>query len=119
MSLGHWLLLSEGVAATLPTNPEVMKFAYALRHGSMKVGMYAPVGEDKQTPHKQDELYVIVSGNGFFEKGGERRPFSCKDVIFVAAGEDHRFVDFTADFATWVIFWGVEGGERGAGAKAS
>jgi hypothetical protein len=24
----------------------------------------------------------------------------------------HRFEDFTDDFATWVIFYGPEGGER-------
>ena len=119
MSVGNWLLSSKDVAATLPTDPETMRFAYALRHGTMKVGLYAPVGADTQTPHKQDELYVIVSGSGFFEKGGERRPFTSNDVIFVLAGEDHRFVDFTADFAAWVIFWGVEGGEREAKSKAS
>jgi hypothetical protein len=25
----------------------------------------------------------------------------------------HKFVDFTSDFAVWVIFYGPEGGERG------
>lgn len=119
MSVGDWLLSSRDVAATLPTDPQVMRFAYALRHGTMKVGLYAPVGEDAQTPHKQDELYVIVSGSGLFEKQGERHPFTSNDVIFVPAGEHHRFVDFTADFSAWVIFWGVEGGERGAESKVN
>ena len=119
MSVGDWLLSLRDVADTLPSDPEVMGFAYALRHGTMKVGLYAPVGEDNQTPHKQDELYVIVSGSGLFEKEAERRPFTANDVIFVPAGEHHRFVDFTDDFAAWVIFWGVEGGERGTGSKVS
>lgn len=119
MSAGDWLLSPRDVAATLPTDPKVMRFAYALRHGTMKVGLYAPVGEDTQTPHKQDELYVIVSGSGSFEKEGERQPFTANDVIFVAAGEHHRFVDFTADFSVWVIFWGAEGGEPGAASAVS
>ena len=29
----------------------------------------------------------------------------------VAAGAVHRFVDFSDDFQTWVVFWGPEGGE--------
>ena len=34
------------------------------------------------------------------------------DVFFVAAGQDHRFTDFSHDFATWVVFWGPQGGEH-------
>jgi hypothetical protein len=26
---------------------------------------------------------------------------------------EHRFEDFTEDFATWVVFYGPEGGEGG------
>jgi mannose-6-phosphate isomerase-like protein (cupin superfamily) len=89
-----------------------MKFTYALRHGTMKLGLYAPLGEDTQGPHKQDELYFVVSGRGYFERGDERRPFGARDVIFVPAGEHHRFVEFTQDFATWVVFWGSDGGEN-------
>jgi len=32
-------------------------------------------------------------------------------MLFVAAGEEHRFTEFTDDFATWVFFYGPEGGE--------
>jgi hypothetical protein len=30
----------------------------------------------------------------------------------VPAGKAHRFENFTPDFATWVVFWGPQGGER-------
>jgi len=33
------------------------------------------------------------------------------DLLFVPAGIVHRFEDFTDDFATWVMFYGPEGGE--------
>ena len=66
---------------------------------------------DPQTPHDQDELYIVISGRGTFAKDGERRPFAPGDVIFVEAGATHRFEDFGADFATWVVFWGPSGGE--------
>jgi mannose-6-phosphate isomerase-like protein (cupin superfamily) len=77
----------------------------------MKVGLYAPRGVDDQEPHRQDELYIIVSGTGVFSNKGERRPFKAQDVIFVEAEVEHRFESFSDDFATWVIFWGPQGGE--------
>jgi mannose-6-phosphate isomerase-like protein (cupin superfamily) len=86
-------------------------FARLMRHGTMSVELYAPVEFDGQTPHEQDELYIIVSGTGMFNKAGERRPFQPHDVIFVEAGVEHRFEGFSDDFQTWVVFWGPKGGE--------
>ena len=63
-------------------------------------------------PHKQDELYVIISGNGTFLNNDQRVIFKPGDVLFVKAGVKHRFENFTDDFATWVIFYGPDGGER-------
>ncbi|MEL6615944.1 MAG: cupin domain-containing protein [Bacteroidota bacterium] len=87
------------------------EFVTLFRHGSLEVEFYAPDGVDRQTPHSRDELYVIASGAGFFIHEGERQPVEVGEVLFVPAGEDHRFVDFTDDFATWVFFYGPEGGE--------
>lgn len=70
-----------------------------------------PVGIDRQKPHKKDEVYVVINGSGTFEHGGQRTLFHEGDTLFVRAGVDHRFVDFSADFATWVFFYGPEGGE--------
>ncbi len=83
----------------------------ALAHGSMIVEYYAPHEVDRQTPHTRDELYVVIAGSGTFQNGATHQPFGPGDVLFVAAGIDHRFTAFTADFATWVIFYGPEGGE--------
>lgn len=84
-----------------------------MRHGSMNVQLFAPKGQDFQTPHEQDELYIIISGTGIFDLNGETMPFAPHDVIFVPAGVEHRFTDFSDDFATWVIFYGPIGGEKG------
>ncbi len=78
----------------------------------MKVGLYAPIGTDAQRPHRQDELYIVVSGNGDIVKNGEKLAFETQDVIFVEAGADHYFENFTDDFQAWVIFWGTEGAEH-------
>ncbi len=77
---------------------------------------YAPRGRDEQTPHDQDELYIVVAGQGMFAIGEteaslERQPFRVGDVLFAPAGLVHRFENFSDDFATWVVFWGPKGGE--------
>ncbi len=103
--------LALAAARTAPTQPG-RRSALLLEHGSLEVRYYAPRGTDPQTPHTRDELYVIVSGRGWFVRGNERVPFEPGDALFVTAGVDHRFEDFSEDFGTWVIFYGPEGGER-------
>lgn len=68
-------------------------------------------GADPQTPHDQDELYIVVSGTGTFVRGAERVSFGPHEVLFAAAHEMHRFEHLSDDFATWVVFYGPVGGE--------
>lgn len=84
-----------------------------MAHGTMTVEIFAPKSTDFQTPHEQDELYVIVSGSGEFTSDGQPYTFAPGDVFFVPAGVEHRFTRFTDDFVTWVIFYGPRGGEAG------
>ena len=103
----HWTVTdaaSEPLGANQATAP-------LFGHGSMSLRYYAPRGTDPQPPHDQDEVYVVASGRGWFRRGYERVPFGPGDVLFVAAGETHRFEDFSDDFGTWVLFYGPEGGE--------
>ena len=80
-------------------------------HGSLVVKLYAPRGVDDQTPHSRDEVYVVASGKGEFVCGGKRQTIALHDVLFAAAGTEHRFENFSEDFAVWVFFYGPEGGE--------
>jgi len=86
-------------------------FAKVMERGSMSVEIYRPIKVDHQTPHLQDELYVIINGSGEFLNDSERSTFNAGDVFFVPAGIGHRFENFTDDFATWVIFYGPTAGE--------
>ena len=88
------------------------EFVTLFEQGTLEIEIYRPVGVDRQTPHAKDELYVVIAGTGSFVHGGERAPFGPGDVLFVRAGIVHRFEDFTPDFATWVFFYGPEGGEQ-------
>ena len=99
------------VQKALKSNPD-QPFVELLQHGSLQVEWYAPNQVDLQQPHKKDELYIIASGHGVFVRNGERVSFQKGDVLFVPAGMKHRFEDFSHDFASWVIFYGPEGGEK-------
>ncbi len=86
-------------------------FTVLMKHGSMTVEYFAPQETDTQSPHKQDEIYIIISGHSSFYWGGERCNCKRGDLLFVPAGMEHYFENFSDDFATWVIFYGPEGGE--------
>ena len=86
-------------------------YGVLLEHGTMELGFYRPIDVDGQGPHEQDEIYIVHSGSGVFELDGERIDFGPGDALFVPAGIEHRFVEFTEDFTTWVVFWGPSGGE--------
>ncbi|MBA3534876.1 MAG: cupin domain-containing protein [Ardenticatenales bacterium] len=100
--------------AKLP-GPAGERFAIVFQHGTLQVELYAPRGEDPQQPHSRDEAYIVVAGQGTFYNGSTREPFGPGDFLFVPAGIEHRFEDFSDDFIVWVLFYGPEGGEANAG----
>ncbi len=85
--------------------------ASLLRRGSLDVKLSLPVRPNRQTPHEQDEVYVIVQGRGVLVHDGRRDRFESGDLLFVAAGTEHHFEDFSDDLAVWVVFYGPRGGE--------
>jgi mannose-6-phosphate isomerase-like protein (cupin superfamily) len=106
----HWRLAA---AQDVQLEPGRLS-ALLLRHGTMSLRWYAPRGSDVQTPHDQDEVYMIASGSGWFLREGKRVAVEPGDVLFVPAGLEHRFVDFSDDFGAWVVFYGPMGGEEDA-----
>jgi mannose-6-phosphate isomerase-like protein (cupin superfamily) len=78
----------------------------------LSVGRFAPSRPaDHLTVHAQDEIYVVVRGRGVLIHDGKRDAFEPGDLLFVAAGIEHRFEDLAGDLAVWVIFYGPRGGE--------
>ena len=104
-------LTPQAALATLARSEGRLPFVELFAHGSLSVEIYKPLDQDLQTPHTRDEVYVVVSGSGDFVNDGVRRPFHAGELLFVPAGIEHRFENFNDDFATWVIFYGPEGGE--------
>lgn len=83
-----------------------MPFVELMKFGQLTVEYYAPVGTDLQNPHVQDELYLIARGHALLQRVDERIKVSAGDLVHVPAMMEHRFVEFSDDFATWVIFFG-------------
>jgi mannose-6-phosphate isomerase-like protein (cupin superfamily) len=52
---------------------------------------------DPQIPHSRNEIYVVIRGAGDFVCAGERRKFGPHDFLFVPAGVEHRFENFSND----------------------
>ncbi len=68
---------------------------YEIVHESpgLEVGVYVLVAPepDRQQPHEDDELYVVLEGSGTLEVEGEQTPLDRGHAAFVPAGADHRF----------------------------
>ena len=110
MSAAFKVALADAFRA-VPT-PDGKKFAELFRHGSLSVEIYAPREKDDQKPHTRDEVYIVAQGSGDFLYGNARVTVNPGDFLFAAAGQPHRFENFTDDFYTWVLFYGPEGGEK-------
>jgi mannose-6-phosphate isomerase-like protein (cupin superfamily) len=81
------------------------------RSADLSVGTYSiRAGEvDGQSPHTEDEIYVITRGHANFVTNAGSVPVRRGDTIFVAAREAHRFADVSDDLAVIVIFAPAEG----------
>ena len=83
-------------------------------HGTLSLKLSQPVPPNRQTPHEQDELYVVVRGRGVLVHDGRRDSFETGDIMFIAAGTEHHVENFSDDLSVWVVFYGPPGGEAPA-----
>jgi mannose-6-phosphate isomerase-like protein (cupin superfamily) len=71
---------------------------YEIVHESpgLELGVYVLVAPepDRQQPHADDEVYVVLEGSGVLEVGGESVPVAEGDAVFVEAGAEHRFTAY-------------------------
>jgi len=71
---------------------------YEVLHESpgIELGVYVLVAPepDRQQPHADDEIYVVLEGSGVLEVSGESVPVQEGDAVFVEAGAEHRFTAY-------------------------
>lgn len=89
-----------------------------LRVPHLSAGLYvlAAGAVDAQTPHTEDELYVVLSGRGQLRVGEVSRPVGVGSLCFVRAGEAHAFHSVVESLRLLVVFGPAERQGLGTGA---
>ena len=68
---------------------------YEVVHSSpgLEIGVYVLVAPepDRQQPHDDDEIYIVLEGTGVLEIAGEKVDLREGHALFVPAGAEHRF----------------------------
>lgn len=95
--------LAEIVAAQQASDRPYLEF---IRSESMSAGLYVldAGAVDGQSPHTEDEIYVVLAGKASFSAGDETRPVAMGDTIYVPAGVEHRFRDIAEQLRLIVVF---------------
>jgi mannose-6-phosphate isomerase-like protein (cupin superfamily) len=86
---------------------------YEVVHSSpgLELGVYVLVAPepDRQQPHDDDEVYIVLEGTGMLEVEGKDVPVQEGDAVFVEAGAEHRFTAYE-HLAVLVLFEKMQGG---------
>ena len=80
---------------------------YEVVHASsaLEIGVYVLVAPepDRQQPHDDDAVYVVLEGRGTLEVEGEQIELTEGDGVFVPARAEHRFIGYE-ELAVLVVF---------------
>jgi len=91
---------------TPPSGGEPNHWIVHLNSADLSLGTYSiPAGGvDDQEPHTEDEVYVIQAGRATLVTTSGTVPVQPGSVVFVPAGEAHKFTDVSEDLALVVVF---------------
>jgi mannose-6-phosphate isomerase-like protein (cupin superfamily) len=68
---------------------------YEVVHTSpgLEIGVYVLVAPepDRQQPHEDDEIYIVLEGMGVLDVEGTKTELREGQAMFVSAGAEHRF----------------------------
>ena len=99
----------------LPTYLEKIKnstsyFSTFINKDSLAAGILVlqPGEEDIQTPHDSDEIYFIISGNGFLKIKDKDYKVSKDKLFFVAKDVEHFFHGCTKELKVLYFFGGPD-----------
>ena len=67
-----------------------------------------PGEEDTQTPHDSDEVYFVISGNGFLKIKNKDYKVSKNKLFFVAKDVEHFFHGNTKELKVLYFFGGPD-----------
>jgi mannose-6-phosphate isomerase-like protein (cupin superfamily) len=80
----------------------------------LSMGLYVlPVGgTDPQSPHTEDEIYYVVSGQAQIKVADEDRQVQAGSIVYVAKNVEHRFHTIQEDLTVLVFFAPAENSNR-------
>ena len=83
-----------------------------LRVPDLSAGLYVleAGATDPPRPHREDELYYVVTGRARITVGEDVRDVRTGSLVFVAAGVPHRFHDISERLEVLVVFGPAETG---------
>ena len=89
-----------------PSGDEPNDWIVHLTTSDLSLGTYSiPAGGvDDQQPHTEDEIYVVQTGRATVVTPSGTAAVGPGSVIYVPAGEEHRFTGVTEDLALIVVF---------------
>jgi mannose-6-phosphate isomerase-like protein (cupin superfamily) len=98
--------IAEAGTYTPPDGAEPNHWIVHLNSDDLSLGTYSiPAGGlDDQTPHTEDEIYVVRSGRATLVTSTGIVDVGPGSVVFVPAGEPHKFTEISEDLALVVIF---------------
>lgn len=67
-----------------------------------------PGQDDTQKPHDSDEVYYVISGDGFLRINGKDHEVSANKAFFVAKGVSHFFHKNTKELVVFYFFGGSD-----------
>jgi mannose-6-phosphate isomerase-like protein (cupin superfamily) len=86
---------------------------YEVVHSSpgLEIGVYVLVAPepDRQQPHDEDEVYVVLEGSGVLEVAGTATALTEGMALFVPAAAEHRFTAYE-QLSLLVVFNGPHSG---------
>ena len=80
--------------------------AEAFVAGDIEVRFATPATRGMQVPHERDEFYIVATGSGRYRISDAEAAIGPGDLLFAAAHAEHGFVERTADFSEWIVFYG-------------
>ena len=88
------------------TQSKPVEYREFLRVPALSCGVYhlAAGSTDMQTPHDEDEVYMVMEGRARLKLGGRIHEVKPGTVMYVRATESHSFFEIDEDMTLLVFF---------------
>ena len=95
--------LTQLISQQADSNKPYLEF---LKVPDLSMGLYILLanGTDPQSPHTEDEVYYVVSGQAKIKVADEDRDVQAGSIIYVAKNVEHRFHSIEEELKVIVFF---------------